>query len=192
MRIVFIGPPGSGKGTQAKRLVEYLGIAHLSTGDILRDAIAQDRPLGRQVAAVMAAGQLVTDSIVDDIVKQRLEQPDCRQGCLFDGYPRNATQAKVLDQHLEAQGTPLDLALELQVPDDDVTQRLLERARKEGREDDTPETIANRIAIYHSESSPVLEFFRGGGKLRSLDGLGTLDEVFERIRDCVDAQKRPS
>ena len=187
MRIVFIGPPGSGKGTQAKQLIEHLSIVHLSTGDMLRQARADGTDLGRQAAEYMDSGKLVPDELVVGIVVERIGQPDCRSGCLFDGFPRTINQAESLDAELDQRGTPVDLVLELAVDPEELTRRMLQRAEIEGRSDDTPETIANRMNVYQEQTSPLLDYYRQRGKLVSIEGTGTPEEVFERIRAAVSA-----
>jgi adenylate kinase len=181
MLIVFLGPPGSGKGTQAQRLKEYLGVAHLSTGEMLRDA--EDTPLGRRAARYMLAGQLVPDDVVVGIVVDRLSEKDCSRGCLFDGFPRTVPQAEALDRMLADRATPLDLVLALDVPDE----RLIERLVSRGRPDDDRQTIAERFRQYESLTAPVLDYYRRRGILRQIDADGTPDEVFARIREAVDA-----
>jgi adenylate kinase len=188
MRIVFVGPPGAGKGTQAKRLIDHLSIVHLSTGDMLRQARADGTELGRKAAEYMDSGGLVPDELVVGIVVERIGQPDCRGGCLFDGFPRTMVQAETLDAELEKRGTPLDLVLELKADPAELSRRMLERAEIEGRADDTPETIANRMQVYQKQTAPLLDHYRKQGKLVSVDGMGTPDEVFQRIREAVDGQ----
>ena len=181
MFVVFIGPPGAGKGTQAQRLIEMLNIPHVSTGDMLRQAISQGTELGTRASAYMQAGELVPDELVLQIIGQCLDDPKMAQGCLFDGFPRNVDQAKALDQLLGERQTPLDLVLELQVDSDELVRRMLARKRP----DDTPETIAQRLEVYKNQTSPVLKYYADRGLLASIEGAGTPDEVFERIRACV-------
>jgi len=183
MRIVFIGPPGSGKGTQAQRLNDYLGIAHLSTGDMLRDPRCVATPAGRLALEHMNAGQLVPDDVVIEIVRERLKDPDCAKGSLFDGFPRTLSQAEALDRLLDGSGRPLKLVLELQVDEALLLERLLSR----GRDDDKAETIQERFRQYQLLTAPVVDYYRGRGILRSIDGNGSPDEVFAQIKQAVDA-----
>ena len=182
MRIVFLGPPGAGKGTQALRLKDYLGLVHLSTGQVLRDAHEARTPLGREAATYFNAGKLVPDDVVVDIVVERLGQPDCAVGCLFDGFPRTVSQAEILDTLLANRGLPLDLVLAIDVPDDIVFRRLLGR----GRTDDNEQTIRERLVQYRTLTEPLIEYYRRRGILRLVDGHGTEDQVFERVRRAAD------
>jgi adenylate kinase len=181
MRIVFLGPPGAGKGTQAQRLKDYLRIAHLSTGEMLRDA--KDTPLGREAARYMLAGQLVPDDVVVEIVVDRLADKDCANGCLFDGFPRTVPQAEALDRMLAQRGIPLDLVIALDVPEKDLTERLSAR----GRPDDDLETIAERFRQYKAMTQPLIDYYRRRGVLRQIDATPSPEVVFERIRSVVDA-----
>jgi len=190
MRIVFIGPPGAGKGTQAKQLIDHLSIVHLSTGDMLRQARSDGTELGIKAAECMDRGELVPDELVVAIVAERIGKPDCQAGCLFDGFPRTIAQAEALDEQLQQRGAPLDLVLELKADEEELTRRMLERAKIEKRADDTPETIANRMKVYRSQTEPLLAYYANQGKLAPIDGMGTPDEVFARIRDCVDEKKQ--
>jgi len=182
MRIVFIGPPGAGKGTQAQRLTAAYDIAHLSTGDMLRAAREAGSEIGRQADRYMSAGQLVPDEIILGIIRQRLEQDDCRNGYLLDGFPRTLPQAEALDRMLDQQGTPLDVVLELRVPEEELFRRLAGR----GRADDNPEVIRQRLVAYREQTTPLLDYYGKRGLLKSIDGLGTVDEVFERAKAVLD------
>ena len=181
MFVILIGPPGCGKGTQSKRLVDRLGIPHLSTGDMLRAAKNQNTPLGAKVAECIDQGRLVSDDLIMQIVEQRLAGPDCRQGCLFDGVPRTIAQAESLDQLLAQRNAAIDVVLELRVDRQELLRRMLRRAQIEGRADDNEETIRRRMEVYAAETKPLIDYYQQRGKLRTVDGIGTPDEVFERI-----------
>jgi len=181
MRIVFLGPPGAGKGTQAQRLKSYLGVAHLSTGEMLRDSA--DTPLGRRAAHYMGAGKLVPDDVVVGIVVERLADDDCKNGCLFDGFPRTVPQAESLDRMLAEHGMPLDLVLALDVPETDLIARLSAR----GRPDDNLEAIAERFRQYHALTQPLIDYYDRRGILRRIDASASPEKVFERIQRAVDA-----
>jgi adenylate kinase len=182
MRIVFVGPPGAGKGTQAQRLKDHLGVPHLSTGEMLREAQRANTPLGREAAQFFESGMLVPDDVVLGVVVERLAADDCDRGCLFDGFPRTVAQAKALDSLLAEHHLPLDLVLALQIPDNEVHQRLASR----GRIDDAAETVRERLTQYRQSTEPLLDYYRRQSVLRSVDGTGTPDEVFGRIRAIVD------
>lgn len=187
MRLVFIGPPGAGKGTQSKRLLEYLGVPHLSTGDMLRQALANRESAGVVAEHYMSQGKLVPDEIVMRIVEKRLQQPDCAKGCLFDGFPRTLHQAAALDKLLLAAGTPLECAIELRVDEDELMRRMLYRASVERRPDDTPDTIARRLEVYRRQTSPLIKYYNDRGKLVSVDAMRSPDEVFADIKRAVDS-----
>jgi adenylate kinase len=182
MRIVFMGPPGAGKGTQAERLVASYGLAHLSTGDMLRAARDAQTEVGQKADQYMAAGELVPDEIILAIVAERLKQPDCQNGYLLDGFPRTIAQAQVLDATLAEQGTPLDVVLELRVPEEELFRRLAGR----GRADDTPEVIRQRLVAYREQTQPLFEYYAACELLKSIDGMGTVDEIFDRIKAVLD------
>ncbi|HEX5470273.1 MAG TPA: adenylate kinase [Lacipirellulaceae bacterium] len=182
MRIVFLGPPGAGKGTQAQRLKDYLGIAHISTGDMLREAEDAGTKLGREAARYMNAGKLVPDDVIVGVVSDRLLQKDCERGCLFDGFPRTVPQAEALDGILAQRQMPLDLVLALEVSESQLVDRLLAR----GRPDDDLATIRERFRQYNLLTQPLLNYYRDRGILRQIDAEGTPDEVFTRVRSAVD------
>jgi adenylate kinase len=181
MRIVFMGAPGAGKGTQSERLTELLQVPHLSTGEILRSASQAGTKLGRQAAAFFQAGKLVPDDLVVKIVDERLQQDDCRHGSIFDGFPRTVAQAEELDRLLADRGWALDLVLELDISREELVQRLLGR----GREDDNAQVIRERLRQYDALTAPVLEYYHQRGLLAHVSGEGTPDEVFERIKLVV-------
>jgi len=182
MQMVFIGPPGAGKGTQAERIVTTYEMAHLSTGDMLRAARDAQTDVGRQAEQYMSAGQLVPDEIIVAIIAERLEQADCHGGFLLDGFPRTIPQAEALDQMLQQRGKPLDVVLELRVPEEELFQRLAGR----GRADDNPEVIRQRLVAYREQTEPLLQYYEKQDLLRSVDGLGTVDEVFGRVKAELD------
>jgi len=189
MRLVLLGPPGVGKGTQAKRLLEYLCVPHLSTGDMFRLAIARRQSEGLLAEQYMSQGQLVPDQIVMQIVERRLQQPDAARGCLFDGFPRTLSQAVALDKMLAKAGTQLDLVIELEADEQELRRRILHRASVEGRTDDTPETIARRLEVYHRETLPLIDYYRKQEKLVPIDGMGPPDEIFADIKVAIDARR---
>jgi adenylate kinase len=176
MRMVFIGPPGAGKGTQAERLVKKYRMAHLSTGDMLRAARDAKTPVGIEAEKFMSAGALVPDEIIISIIAERLDRPDCRSGYLLDGFPRTIAQAEALDRMLAEKKTPLDVVLELQVPEEELFRRLAGR----GRADDNPDVIRQRLVAYRNQTAPLLQYYGSAGLLKSIDGLGTVDEIFQR------------
>lgn len=182
MRIVFIGPPGAGKGTQAEKIIAKYKTAHLSTGDMLRAARDAKTEIGLQAEKYMSAGQLVPDDVIIGIIAERLNEADCQAGYLLDGFPRTIAQAEALDKMLTEKGTPLDVVLELKVPDDELYQRLAKR----GRADDKPETIRERLVAYSNQTSPLLDYYAKQGLLKTIEGLGTIDEIFARAESILD------
>ncbi len=187
MRLLILGPPGAGKGTQAARLAGHYGVPAISTGDIFRSNIADETPLGVKVKAIVDAGDYVPDSVTNDLVRDRLAQPDCEPGFLLDGYPRTKAQVAELDDMLSAREHALDHVIELAVDDEVVVQRLLERAATQGRSDDTEDVIRNRQKIYADETAPLIDLYAGRGLLVRVDGLGPVDEVADRIVLALDA-----
>ena len=181
MRLIILGPPGAGKGTQAARIAEHYGIPAISTGDIFRANIKNETELGKQVKEILASGGYVSDEITNAIVADRLAQDDCQPGFLLDGYPRTLAQVDALEGMLAVHGSGLDRVLELVVDDEVVVERLLDRAKIEGRADDTEEVIRERMAIYHRETRPLSDTYRERGLLVEVDGEGEVDEVFDRI-----------
>jgi adenylate kinase len=187
-RLVLVGPQGSGKGTQAERIAERFDIAAISTGDVFRQNIKDETELGRQVKSIIDAGDLVSDALTFEVVRDRLTQPDTASGFLLDGFPRNLGQLGLLDEYLDERGAPLTAVLELGVPRAVSMDRLMRRAFEQGRTDDTEEAIANRLSIYERETAPILEVYRDHGLVDSIDGVGSLDEVTERIFSALAAR----
>lgn len=181
MRIVFIGPPGAGKGTQAERLVETYGVVHLSTGEMLRDSVREGTPLGNQAAYFMQTGKLVPDEVVVGIIAEQLDRQASARGCLFDGFPRTVPQAAALDHLLAERGKKIDLALELKVD----SARLVERLLSRGRIDDQMETIGERFREYERVTEPLLEYYRQRGVLRTVEGDASPEEVFSKIQSAI-------
>jgi adenylate kinase len=177
MRIVLLGPPGAGKGTQAKRIAAKLGVPHLSTGDMLREAVAQGTELGIQAAPYMKSGKLVPDALVQQLVVERVGRPDCRHGCLLDGFPRTAPQAKMLDELLAERGLALDIAVDIKVDEQELFKRLAGR----GRDDDDSAVIHQRLEQYYRLTRPLTAYYQASGILREVDGHGSPDDVFGRI-----------
>jgi adenylate kinase len=186
MNIVFIGPPGSGKGTQSKQLLAKLGLSHLSTGELLRSSQQQGMALGKEASDSMDRGNLVPDELVVGLVDNRLDHTDCKRGCLFDGFPRTVGQAQALDQMLAKRSTRVHLVLELVVDESELVTRILRRAKTSGRVDDTPETVQTRLDVYHSQTAPVVDHYRQFDLVEEIDAVGTEEEVFQKIMVCVE------
>lgn len=186
MRLIILGPPGAGKGTQAERLCAKHAIPHISTGDIFRANIKEQTPLGKQVKGILDAGGYVTDEITNDIVADRLSHDDARSGFLLDGYPRTMVQVQALDDLLAQDGQRIEGVLRLLVDDEELISRLLERAKTSGREDDTEAVIRERQDIYNKETRPLAQTYRERGLLHELDGMGQMDEVTDRIEAVLD------
>ncbi|MGY0390636.1 adenylate kinase [Nocardioides sp. WG-D5] len=181
MRIVIMGPPGAGKGTQAKHLAEHFGIPAVSTGDIFRTNVSQATPLGLDAQRYLDAGEYVPDDITNGMVRDRLDEPDAADGFLLDGYPRTLAQVEQLDEMIRSTGHKLDAVISLLVDDDEVVERLLQRAQIEGRADDTEDIIRRRQQVYLEETKPLIEAYNERGLLVETDGMGEVDEVTERI-----------
>jgi adenylate kinase len=217
MRIVLVGPPGAGKGTQAAYLAKNLSIPHISTGDLFRANISQGTPLGKQAQEYMRAGQLVPDEITIGMAKDRLEQPDAENGFLLDGFPRNQAQAEALDQILKEEGIGLDAVLDLEVPEDEVVKRIAGRRicrndsshvfhesynapREEGvcdscggelyqRDDDSEDTVRKRLEVYHRETEPIIDYYRAQDLVKTISALGPVGEVTSRAMSALPAQE---
>lgn len=187
MRIVFLGPPGSGKGTQCGLLVSHLKVPHISTGEMLRKSIRSREAVGLKVEGDLKAGRLAADAIVIDLVEQRLEEPDCNPGFLLDGYPRTTYQALALETCLMSLKRPLDGVLELCINSEVLVERLAARAKIENRADDNPDVIRTRLQQYQRATFPLVQFYSKRKQHYSVDGLGTVEEVFERIKDALEA-----
>ena len=180
MRLVLLGPPGAGKGTQAERLASELGVPHVSTGDIFRANVQQETALGLEAKAYMDRGELVPDDVVIKMVEDRLTQPDAEPGFILDGFPRTTAQAEALELFLQEQDRPLDAVLRFQVPEDELLARLESRREEEGRADDDEEVIRKRLVEYRSKTAPLEEFYAERGLLRDVDAVGAVDDVQER------------
>jgi adenylate kinase len=187
MRLILLGPPGAGKGTQAQRLVEKHGIPQLSTGDMLRAAVAAQTPIGLKAKAVMDAGELVSDEIVNAIVAERIDQPDCARGFILDGYPRTLVQADAVEAMLKERGIGLDVVIELVVDDKILVGRIVKRAddaRAAGqpvRKDDNPEVFEERLREYYKKTAPLTGYYYAKGLLKGVDGMAAIDEVTNEI-----------
>jgi adenylate kinase len=191
LNLVLFGPPGAGKGTQAKVLVDSRGLPQLSTGEMLRAAVKAGTPLGRKVEALLTKGELVSDDIVIDIIAQRYDQPDCAKGAVFDGFPRTIAQAEALDAMLAARGRMIDAVLELRVDDKVLLDRVEQRIKEGGvlRSDDTPETLRHRLGVYYQNTVPLLDYYGKQGKVITVDGMASIAEVTSKIAAALD-QKR--
>ena len=193
MNLVVFGPPGSGKGTQAKLLQEKRGWPQLSTGDMLRAAIAAGTELGKTSKALMDAGELVPDDVVVGIIGERYDQPDCEEGAIFDGFPRTIPQARALDSMLKLRNRKIDLVIELKVDDAALIDRVRQRIKESGgvaRADDTPETLQNRLTVYYQNTAPLLEYYKRKGKLVTVDGMAPIDSVTRAIGQVIDQAGR--
>jgi len=185
--LVIFGPPGSGKGTQSENIINKYGLVHLSTGDLLRAEKNSGSELGNKIKELIDNGNLVPDSLVEEMVKKNVTNNKEAAGFIFDGFPRTTTQAAWLDSMLAEQGQSVTQMLALDVDDDELRSRILERGKVSGRADDQDESIINnRIAVYHKQTQPVIDFYSAQGKFVSVDGIGSLDDVFGRISDAMD------
>ncbi len=193
MRIVFLGPPGAGKGTQAQKICQELKIPHLSTGDMLREAIAAKTPLGLKVEEIIASGALVEDDIVVGIIAERISRPDCVLGFILDGFPRNLAQAGALEKMLHEKNQNLDIALELCVDSSQLIKRMESRiaqSSEKTRQDDTPEILKTRLRVYHRETKPISDFYKKSNVLVEINGMKTIQQVTEEIEIALNAIKK--
>ena len=190
MNIVLFGPPGAGKGTQAKVLMEKRGLPQLSTGDMLRAEIAAGSPLGQKVEGILAKGDLVPDATVIDIIANRYDRPDCAKGAVFDGFPRTIAQAEALDAMLAKRGKKIDIVIQLKVNEAILLSRVEQRI-KEGtaRADDNPETVKNRLGVYRNQTAPLLDYYGKQGKVISVDGMAPIGDVTKAIAVALDKHR---
>ena len=191
MHIVFLGPPGSGKGTQAKLLAERLQVPDIATGEMLRAGVLEGTPLGGKVKAVMASGDLVPDDLMIALIRERLAAPDAADGFVLDGFPRTVDQAIALEQILKGNEKSIDVVVNLAVPEAALIDRLAGRSGLENRSDDGRLTVLERLRVYHEKTEPLIDFYRKRGLLREVDGIGTVPEITERLGNAL-AQGRPA
>jgi adenylate kinase len=189
MNIILLGPPGAGKGTQAARIEDAKGMKQLSTGDMLRAAVAAGTPVGLKAKDIMARGELVPDEVVVGIISDRIEDEDCRNGFILDGFPRNTAQAEALDEMLQRKGKTRDAVVELEVDDEILLGRIEKRASETAggpRADDNAEALKKRLDVYHAQTAPLIEYYAGKGNLRSVDGMADMDEVTRQIMEVLE------
>jgi len=190
MRILLLGPPGSGKGTQGKLLSERLGVPAISTGDILRQAVKEGTPLGRQAQAIMASGELVPDEVIVGLIRERIAQRDARDGFILDGFPRTVPQAEALETMLSGNGDALSAVLNFSVPEPELVERMLQRARAESREDDRAETIRERLRVYREKTEPLIGYYRKKDLVADVPGVGTIPEITARVDNALMSVRR--
>ena len=192
MRIVLLGPPGSGKGTQAGLLVKQLGIPHISTGALLRDAAGRGTELGLQAKALTDKGELVPDNVISGMLEERLKHEDVAKGFILDGYPRNLAQASALDILLKRLNQPVEEAILIDINAEQILKRIAKRAQEEGRADDTEETVRNRLRVYAEQTAPVADYYAERGLLTRVLGDGGVDEIFQRLRSILSLGTKPT
>ena len=190
INIVLFGAPGCGKGTQAQRLKEHYGIEHVSTGEVIRGEIARGTELGRSMESYIKAGKLAPDQIVIDMIANYVAEHRDAKGCIFDGFPRTTVQAEEFDKILAKNGLKVDIMVDIRVPEEELVKRILLRGTESGRADDaSEEVIRGRLDVYHKQTAIVSDYYSGQGKYASVDGVGTMDEVFDRIAAVIDNLK---
>ena len=178
---MIFGPPGAGKGTQSKKIIEKYGLKHISTGELLRAEIASGSELGERIKAIIDKGKLISDELITDILTNELENLGDVPGVIFDGYPRTVNQAEILDRILADWGTEVSVMIDLEVEEEELVKRLLKRAEIMGRSDDTIDVIKKRLQVYHKKTEPVIDYYKKTGKYKGIEGSGTIDEIFARI-----------
>ena len=187
LNIVLFGPPGAGKGTQSAKLIEKYDLVHISTGDLFRKHLGEGTELGKLAKSYMDAGNLVPDSVVIDMVDDKLKEVEGAKGIIFDGFPRTVAQAEALDELLESKDTPIKGMLALQVPDEELVKRLLERGKSSGRSDDQDVSkINNRLKVYYGETLPVADYYKKQDKYEAIEGVGEIDDIFDRLSNSID------
>lgn len=190
MNIVIFGAPGSGKGTQSEKLIERYGLHHISTGEVLRDHIARKTPIGQIAKTYINQGQLIPDSLMIRILEEIIEnEPKAQKGVILDGFPRTIAQAEALDRFMAKHGREVEHVIGLEVPEDELIDRMIKRGQQTGRADDNPETIKNRLKVYHESTTPLREFYKNAGKYRKINGSGSVNDIFEEIAKAIDGEK---
>jgi len=190
MKLLLIGPPGAGKGTQASKLSEVFGIPAISTGDIFRENVKNETPLGVEAKSYMDKGEYVPDDLTNKLVRERLKTPDCVNGFLLDGYPRTADQVEELDSILKETNSKLDAVVQLTADSEEVVRRLAKRAIEQGRSDDTEDVLRNRLSVYEEQTAPLISVYESRGLLVRVDGLGEIAEVTQRITKALDSKNQ--
>ena len=183
MQIIVFGPPGAGKGTQAKKIAAHYNLPHLSTGDIFRENIKNETPLGKKVKSILNAGELVPDETVVELINSELDKAEYSGGVILDGFPRTVAQAESLDNYFEKRNKKIDSFITLEVPENELVKRILSRG--EGRSDDTPEKVRNRLEVYKNETEPVLNYYKEKDIVEVIDGVGTIDNIFDRVKGTL-------
>ena len=189
MNVVIFGAPGSGKGTQSEKLIEKYGLHHISTGEVLRDHIARKTPIGEVANSYISKGQLIPDELMIEILEDIIEhEPKAVKGVIFDGFPRTVPQADALRKFLESRGSDVHHVIGLEVPEEELIDRMIKRGQATGRADDNPETIKNRLKVYHESTTPLRDYYKAQGKYRAINGTGSIDDIFNAIARAIDAE----